>query len=218
MATKLIKLITQKPLLIAAGVISVIALGGAAVYIVGETVDEDWSVYESLRDFAKGVKNEPKGCCPPHDGQLTKTECDQSGGFNWQEGECPGYAVKLTADSTSELSGGGTGYAKYVFDMYTCSDSVYGDWKGYWDFYWTWNPADGGEVHESDTDNEFSLTISSAGIGNVQLLSTDQGTRTVTFKTDGSNMSVDVNHKDLEPATDFQSIIKGAGRCVFEFE
>jgi len=217
MAIKLKSFITKKPVLIAAGVIAVVALGGAAVYVVGVTVDEDWSVYESIVDFAKGVKNEPKGCCPPHDGLLTKTECDQSGGFNWQEGECPGFAVKLTADSTSELSGGGTGYTKYVFDMYTCSDSVYSDWKGHWDFYWTWYPEEGAEVNESFTNREFSVTISPSGIGTVQLPPAEGG-RTATFKTDVSSMSVDVSQQNLEPATGSQSIIKGAGRCLFEFE
>lgn len=217
MAVNIKGLLTQKPVLIAAGVIAVAVIGGGAVFLyTREAGDGDWNIVETISDFAKGVKNEPKGCCPPHDGQLTKTECDQSGGFSWSEEECPGFAVELTADSTTDLSGGGTGYAKYNFDIYTCSDSVYSEWKGHWDAYWTWTTEDGGQVNDSRTNQEFRVTISPEGVGTYQMFWDEIGARTITFRTDGLNMTFDVEHKNLNPASDTKDIIRGAGRCVFE--
>jgi hypothetical protein len=201
-------------IVIIAAVGGVVLLGGSSYVIYKEATDPDWSIVESIINFGKEVKDEPKGCCPPHDGLLTKTECDQSGGFEWREEECPGFAVKLIGESDSDLSGGGEGYTKYIFDMYNCEDSIYSNWKGHWSFYWIWTTSDGEKVPWETVHHELDVNISPEGKGSFDIYWEGIHVRTVLFSTDGFDMSFEVEQKNLDPASDTKEIIRGAGRCV----
>jgi len=101
--------------------VAVVGAGGAEIYSKYYN-DSDWAVYERVRDYLTGVKNEEAGCCLPQCGEAGKTICEQSAG-QWtakkcdqisacEKGCCPPNDGLVTREECKQLNGNNTAWKK----------------------------------------------------------------------------------------------------------
>lgn len=165
--------------------------------------------YSSLEEWRR--EKCKKGCCLPHDGQYTETECDSIGG-EWKE-ECSGFTVVIRGSSHSDLQNGGAGDAAFVFNLHSCGKDVYSTWDGVWNFDWLWTTPDGNKAPGSMLNQPVSFVMSKEGKG-TYTLAAGMGNETMAlFETDSQQMNFRVEWGQLAPVYGVGKINKGSGLC-----